>query len=600
MNNFSIRKKLALLICIAVLTAVATIAISLYGSLNQEEEQSSKTETVMLDAQKTKIKVAVSSMANALASAVEGITDEQEKVERIRALIKNAFFEKDRSGYYFVYSGTVNVAHPVKSNLQGKDLSNLKGKDGVYSVRELARTAEAGGGFVHFTWSKPGVGDSVPKLGYAAMIPGTKYWIGTGVYIDNISKMVSKVQQEMHDTEMKILLFEVGVSACFILLILLPVALYISRSIVNPVLEIEEAARKISSGNFDISLKVSGKNEIGKLQVALLAMAKSLKENIAEITAKEEEAEQKATEAMRASAEAKTAHELAEHKTSELLDAAAKIDNVVDSISSASDNLMVQIEQCSTGAEDQAGRVGETASAMEEMNASVLEVAHSASEAAEMVDKAKDMAGKGAEIVYRAVAGIEDISTQSEKLKTDMSYLGEQAEGIGDIINVINDIADQTNLLALNAAIEAARAGEAGRGFAVVADEVRKLAEKTMSATSDVVNVVKVIQDEARKNINNTVNSVEDISRVTTMANEAGDSLREIVNLVNDATTQVQSIATAAEQQSSASEEINRSISEISGISTQTSQAMNMSKTVVIDLTGTIKTLSSMTERMKG
>ena len=190
MNNFSIRKKLALLICIAVLTAVATIAISLYGSLNQEEEQSSKTEKVMLDAQKTKIKVAVSSMANALASAVEGITDEQEKVERIRALIKNAFFEKDRSGYYFVYSGTVNVAHPVKSNLQGKDLSNLKGKDGVYSVRELARTAEAGGGFVHFTWSKPGVGDSVPKLGYAAMIPGTKYWIGTGVYIDNISKMV--------------------------------------------------------------------------------------------------------------------------------------------------------------------------------------------------------------------------------------------------------------------------------------------------------------------------------------------------------------------------------------------------------------------------
>ena len=153
---------------------------------------------------------------------------------------------------------------------------------------------------------------------------------------------------------------------------------------------------------------------------------------------------------------------------------------------------------------------------------------------------------KVADIVYQAVDGIESIADQSEKLMSDMSYLGEQAEGIGDIINVINDIADQTNLLALNAAIEAARAGEAGRGFAVVADEVRKLAEKTMSATNDVASAVKVIQDEAHKNINNTVESVDKISHVTKMANEAGESLKEIVLLVTDVSAEVQSIATAA------------------------------------------------------
>ncbi|MFW5500156.1 MULTISPECIES: methyl-accepting chemotaxis protein [unclassified Maridesulfovibrio] len=600
MNKLSIRGKLAVLFCIAIFTLLITIGLSAYSSYELTELEAQKAQEIMLDAQKEKLKSAVSSMAAALSGAVANLDDEQKQLKLMRTMIKDAFYEDDSSGYYFIYKDTINVAHPVKPSLHGKNLDNLVGKDGIYSVRELARAARNGGDFVHFTWDKPGYEEPMPKLGYAAMIPGTDFWIGTGVYIDNIKLQAAVIRAEMEEQNFTAILIQSGISAGLFLLILLPAGIIMSKGIIKPIVEIKEEARKIASGNFDTNLTVTSKDEIGELQAALSEMAESLQENITEITRKEQEAAQKADEALRASAEAKAANELAETKAAELLEAAVQLDNVVESVSAASENLMVQIEQSSAGATEQAGRVEETASAMEEMNATVMEVARNAASAAEAVDTARNMAEEGAEVVFRAVGGIETVSTQSKILMEDMTTLGNQAEGIGEVINVINDIADQTNLLALNAAIEAARAGEAGRGFAVVADEVRKLAEKTMAATNDVSNAVKSIQDEARKNIDNTVKSVETITEVTELATASGESLREIVTLVNAATAQVQSIATAADQQSAASDEINRSITGISEISTETSDAMTLSKNVVSDLSVQIKTLNSMTERMKG
>ncbi|WP_320174199.1 methyl-accepting chemotaxis protein [Maridesulfovibrio sp.] len=599
MNKLSIRGKLAVLFCIAIFTSLLTIGVSAYSSYELTELEAQKTQEIMLNAQKEKLKSAVSSMAAALSGVVAGLDDEQEQLRLMRTMIKDAFYENDSSGYYFIYKGTVNVAHPVNPSLHGKDLDNLVGKDGIYSVRELARAARNGGDFVHFTWDKPGFDEPMPKLGYAAMIPGTDFWIGTGVYIDNIKSQAAVIRAEMEDLNFTAILMQSGISAGLFLLILLPTGIIMSKGIIKPIIEIKEEARKIASGEFDTNLTVTSKDEIGELQVALSEMAESLQKNITEITRKEQEAAQKAEDALRASSEARAANELAETKAAELLEAAVQLDNVVYSVSTATDNLMVQIEQSSAGAAEQASRVEETASSMEEMNATVMEVARNAASAAEEVDKARNMAEEGAEVVFRAVGGIETVSTQAKILMDDMTTLGNQAEGIGEVINVINDIADQTNLLALNAAIEAARAGEAGRGFAVVADEVRKLAEKTMAATNDVSNAVKSIQDEARKNIDNTVKSVETITEVTELATASGESLREIVTLVNAATAQVQSIATAADQQSSASDEITRSITGISDISTETSAAMTLSRNVVSDLSEQIKTLNSMTERMK-
>ena len=155
-----------------------------------------------------------------------------------------------------------------------------------------------------------------------------------------------------------------------------------------------------------------------------------------------------------------------------------------------------------------------------------------------------------------------------------MGLLGKQAEGIGQILNVITDIADQTNLLALNAAIEAARAGDAGRGFAVVADEVRKLAEKTMEATKEVGEAVQGIQGGTRKHILHVEETAGTIEKATDLARKSGDAMRELVELSGETTTQVQSIATASEQQSAASETIHASLEDINQISSSTAEAM--------------------------
>jgi methyl-accepting chemotaxis protein len=282
-----------------------------------------------------------------------------------------------------------------------------------------------------------------------------------------------------------------------------------------------------------------------------------------------------------------------------VVDIAARADQVSVRVASAAEELSSQIEQSSRGSEEQTHRVDETATAMEEMNATVLEVAKSASNAAETADQAKAKAEDGSKIVGMVVKGIDEVKQQAEEMKNDMGTLGKQAEGIGQIMNVISDIADQTNLLALNAAIEAARAGEAGRGFAVVADEVRKLAEKTMTATKEVGDAIRGIQDGTKKNIDNVERSGKTIEEATVLANKSGVALHEIVSLVESTSDQVRSIATASEQQSSASEEINHSIEDVSRISSETSDAMRQSAQAVTELADQAQILKNLIEEMQ-
>jgi methyl-accepting chemotaxis protein len=275
---------------------------------------------------------------------------------------------------------------------------------------------------------------------------------------------------------------------------------------------------------------------------------------------------------------------LVEEQNSRITRAAEAAGAIAVQVSSASEELSAQVEQSSSGAEEQRSLTAEGATAMEQMNATVTEVARNASNAAEMAGKAQDVAKNGVSVVEDTVRHINDVARQAESLKTEMGGLADKAEGIGEIINVIEDIADQTNLLALNAAIEAARAGDAGRGFAVVADEVRKLAEKTMSATRQVVDYVGSIQESTRRNMAATEQAVKLVEQSTAMAGESGRTLHSIVQMVVETADQVRAIATAAEEQSAASEQINRSMEQISRISSETADAMNQSAQAVSDL----------------
>ncbi|MFU2207543.1 methyl-accepting chemotaxis protein [Solidesulfovibrio sp. C21] len=353
----------------------------------------------------------------------------------------------------------------------------------------------------------------------------------------------------------------------------------------NPLGKSVEFSTAVAHGELNKTLDVHRKDEVGVLAESLRKMVASLKGKIAEAQVATAQADKETENAHHAAEEAKQAKQAAERAKSEgMLQAARQLESVVEVVTSASEELSAQVEQSTRGAGEQSHSISETATAMEEMNATVLEVAKNASQAAEIATEAKGKAKKGSQVVSEVITRVGEVQSTALDLKTDMTELGAQAEGIGRILSVISDIADQTNLLALNAAIEAARAGEAGRGFAVVADEVRKLAEKTQTATKEVGEAIRNIQDGTRKNISNVELAVTKIDAVTELANQSGESLNTIVSLVDQTTDQVRSIATASEQQSAASEEINHSIDGINTIASEMSTAMQQSTQAVGEL----------------
>jgi methyl-accepting chemotaxis protein len=282
-----------------------------------------------------------------------------------------------------------------------------------------------------------------------------------------------------------------------------------------------------------------------------------------------------------------------------ILNVVGQATEIADRVAAASERLEAQVGQVARGAEMQRDRVSSTASAMTEMNATVLEVARSAGEASEQSEGTRAKAQLGAELVNQVVAAINAVNEVGQNLQANMQELGTQAESIGNVMNVISDIADQTNLLALNAAIEAARAGEAGRGFAVVADEVRKLAEKTMHATQEVGASIHAVQQSARVNIEEVGKAVDNVAEANKLANSSGKALNEIVQLAAANSAIVASIATAAEEQSATSEEINHSIEEINNIVTETADGMTQSATAVHDLSLMAHQLHGVVEGLK-
>ncbi|MEF3698123.1 methyl-accepting chemotaxis protein [Desulfolutivibrio sp.] len=374
--------------------------------------------------------------------------------------------------------------------------------------------------------------------------------------------------------------------------------LHLAWDSVRPLRKLVAFSKVVAGGNLDEKLKITRRDDFGILADGLRTMVAALKDKIAEADAKAAQADAESQRAKVATDEALSAKGEAERAAENISQTAIQLEKVVEIVNTASAELSQQVELSSQGAGVQSTRVAETATAMGEMNATVLEVAKNASLAVESAEAARRKAGEGSEVVEQVVQGINALQRVSMRLQEDMGSLGRQADGIGAIMNVISDIADQTNLLALNAAIEAARAGEAGRGFAVVADEVRKLAEKTMSATKEVGDTVTGIQSGTRRNLENVKQAVANVEQATVLALKSGEALSEIVQLVEVSTDQIRSIATASEQQSATSDEINRNIEDIHRISCETADAMQRSTQAVSDLASQSNVLHDLVEKM--
>ena len=378
------------------------------------------------------------------------------------------------------------------------------------------------------------------------------------------------------------------------------VSLVLSRSIKHQLGkdpgELQAVASRVAAGDYDIH--DANSDSVG-VYASIVSMVQALKTHIERaqresLAAQEQSA--KATEALR---QTEAANIEAQNKSEALRMAAARLQEVARVVSAATARLAAQIEQSDKGARETSGRLGEAASAMQQMNATVQEVARNASVASQASTETRAKAENGSEIVKRSLRSIDQVHQASMTLKGDMAQLHEHTQNINRIMGVISDIADQTNLLALNAAIEAARAGEAGRGFAVVADEVRKLAEKTMASTHDVANAIKAIQSSATQSMDSVDKAARQIEEANTYASQSGAALSDIVATVEGTADQVNAIAAASEQQSAASDEVSRAITQISEMSRQTSAAMREAADAVAELAGQTQNLMELMSSMQ-
>jgi methyl-accepting chemotaxis protein len=305
-------------------------------------------------------------------------------------------------------------------------------------------------------------------------------------------------------------------------------AFWLERGIRKPVRSLVESAERIGSGDLTVSLNYVVKDEIGQLYGAMAQMTDKLKVMIAGVL----------------------------ESTHSVADAAGQIST--------------STEQMAAGTQEQTSQAGEVASAVEEMTKTIIENSRNASSAAETAKNAREAAEKGGTIVAETVSGMKTIADVVKVSAETVQELGKSSQQIGDIIGVIDDIADQTNLLALNAAIEAARAGEQGRGFAVVADEVRKLAERTTKATKEIASMIKKIQVDTEGAVASMEEGTKRVDDGIKLADRAGASLEEIVQISQRVTDMISQIAAASEQQSSASEQISKNVDAISAVTGET------------------------------
>lgn len=506
LNKLSVKGRMYLII-IAIFILFLVMGFFALQSGNKARDLGvQKTGEVMLADQKDKLQVASHSIALAAGHAIEGVVGLDKKIEIIRKLIDDIRFEEDKSGYYFVYNGTVCVALPPKKELQGKDLGGLKDKNGVYLVKDLRDIAKSGGGFVEYIWPKPGAEDT-PKLGYAEMIPGTDMWVGTGVYLDNIDAYKASMEESIGGQVAKSLTSMV-IIAGVIFVGIISLCLVIVFGMVGNLKKMIANFQDIAEGEGDLTQRIDIKSndEIAELAKWFNMFLEKLQRIIQSISSNTGVL---GSEASNLSGIASSLHNNAESTSSRS-----------ETVASAAEEMSSNLNNVAAAMEESTTNTSMVASAAEEMTATINEIAQNS-------DEARDISGKAVK--------------QAEVTSERMGRLGASADAISKVTETITEISEQTNLLALNATIEAARAGEAGKGFAVVANEIKELAKQTAEATLDIKSKIDDVQQT-------TVGTVKDIE--------------EITDVINNVNTIVGTITTAVAEQSKATEEIAMNITQ--------------------------------------
>lgn len=334
-------------------------------------------------------------------------------------------------------------------------------------------------------------------------------------------------------------------------------AYFVTRSITKPVAELVIINDRLAEGDLTVTINITSNDEIG-----LLA-----------------ESSRKVVASMR--------------------DVLTRVSDTSSQVASASHQLQSTAEQIATGAEEVAAQTSTVATASEEMAATSSDIARNCSMAADSSKETSASATRGSAVVQETINGMIRIAERVKQSAKTVENLGARSEQIGQIVGTIEDIADQTNLLALNAAIEAARAGEQGRGFAVVADEVRALAERTTRATKEISDMIKTIQSETKAAVRAMEEGVDEVDKGTASSERSGQALEEILFQINEVTMQINQIATAAEEQTATTGEITSNVQQVTEVVHQTARGASETATASAQLSSNALLLQELVGRFK-
>mgnify|MGYP000294806557 CR=1 FL=1 len=473
LRNLQIQRRLQLNLAILFVSFTVLVVFTLNTTKSSLIEQKYEKTQSIVEVAYNVIEYNYSRMAS------EEISLEQAQKDAMSII---AALRYDDNNYYWIndYSAMM-LMHPIQPALNGNDLTNFKDPKGNLLFQEMTDIVKQHSqGFVPYYLEVSGKDAPVAKIGY---VKGFKEWqwiVGSAIYLDDVEKeffSMAKVSISI-------------VTISFFVITFLTV--FIQRSILRPLNKTVDVITNISEGEGDLTqrLQVHGKDELTQLTHGFNKFSDKIKK---------------------------------------LIDNVQQSANIVKDNAKSLDNLN---QQAKSLAEQQNKKTGQLELSMTEMHSTINDIANNADNAANETDEGRKLINKGKHIVLETVAEINTLSNNVKDAAAVIKLLAQESESIGSVLEVIRSIADQTNLLALNAAIEAARAGEQGRGFAVVADEVRSLASRTGKATEEIQNMIHKLQQGSQSAVTVIEQSVDKAITATKYVNQANDSLHDISEVI--------------------------------------------------------------------
>ncbi|MDQ2042187.1 methyl-accepting chemotaxis protein [Pseudoalteromonas sp. 20-92] len=541
MSNLSLKNKLLLLAILPLMLLLTSLMLSSYYLESKNQQQN-------FDSFKTKL---IKDKQNLLSTEIEIASKivrhqlDTGSAQDAKNALRNLTF--GQGGYFFIYdTNGVSVFHALLGDaIEGQNKIGMTDPNGKKIIVGLLEQAQKGGGAFNYHFQKPNTTGLVEKMGYAAMIPGTNWMVGTGAYMDDIEAELIKyevtMQEHMNDKVITLLLI-----ALFWVVLTIACALVAANTMVKPIQRMVQSLDDIAKGEGDLTkrLEIDTNDEIGKLGEAFNVFVSKLHGIIANVV------------------------------------------DVTHDVKSASSDINKQTRLIEGKLLNHNHETELVATAITEMSATSHEVAQNTTQVAVSTQAATQEVAKAQECVDISLSEVSKLMDEINVAAEQVDSLSEQSKKINSVLSVIGGIAEQTNLLALNAAIEAARAGEYGRGFAVVADEVRSLASRTQVSTLEINEMLSELHNLVSSAVGAMQASQQSCNRSVESSRAISDSLGSVTNSVtsiNDMSTQ---IATAATEQSSVTEEINRNVYAI--------------QEIVNELTVSSKTTSSVSEHLAG